>query len=89
MWSVDCSRRFMESKKLRKTKKIKKQRFGFDSTNEVSTTRFPDLINKSVEHLFQKRGSKQPNFVYLDDQKVADFKKQGVEIPSEVANFLK
>ena len=61
--------------KKAKYKKIK-PRFGFDSMNDVSGD-FSALINKSVEHLYEKSGQKQASVTYLDDQRVKDFKRQG------------
>ena len=62
----------------RRVKKRKSQpNFGFDTNNEVSRN-FPDLINKSVEHLFVKKGSTQRSFQYLDDQRVTDLRSQGI-----------
>jgi hypothetical protein len=53
-----------------------KPRFGFDSMNDVSGD-FSGLMNKSVEHLYEKSGQKQASVTYLDDQRVKDFKRQG------------
>jgi hypothetical protein len=53
-----------------------KPRFGFDSINDVSGD-FSGLMNKSVEHLYEKSGQKQASVTYLDDQRVKDFKRQG------------
>jgi hypothetical protein len=61
--------------KQAKYQKIK-SRFGFDSMNDVSGD-FSELINKSVEHLYEKSGQKQASVTYLDDQRVKDFKRQG------------
>ena len=61
--------------KQAKYKKIK-PRFGFDSMNDVSGD-FTELINKSVEHLYEKSGQKQASVTYLDDQRVKDFTSQG------------
>ena len=44
--------------------------------NDVSGD-FSALINKSVEHLYEKSGQKQASVTYLDDQRVKDFKRQG------------
>ena len=54
----------------------KQPRFGFDSMNDVSD-HFSELINKSVEHLYEKSGQKQASVTYLDDQRVKDFTSQG------------
>jgi hypothetical protein len=56
--------------------KNRKPRFGFDSMNDVSGD-FSELLNKSVEHLYEKSGQKQASVTYLDDQRVRDFKRQG------------
>ena len=53
-----------------------KPRFGFDDMNDVSGD-FSELINKSVEHLYEKSGQKQASVTYLDDQRVKDFRRQG------------
>jgi len=53
-----------------------KSRFGFDSMIDISGE-FSELINKSVEHLYEKSGQKQASVTYLDDQRARDFKRQG------------
>lgn len=53
----------------------KKPRRGFDSCVDVSTTRFADLMNKSVLHTYREGQGKRPNAVYLDDRKVKDLAK--------------
>ena len=70
-------RGFADAESKRASKKNKTTRFGFDSTNEVSVTLFPDLINKSVEHLFVKTGSTQAPVQYFDDQRVTEFLSHG------------
>ena len=56
--------------------KNKQPRFGFDSMSDVSSD-FSELINKSVERLYEKSGQKQASVTYLDDQRVRDFRRQG------------
>lgn len=55
----------------------RKPRFGFDAMNDVSQSKFPNLMNKSVEHLYTKKGQKQASCTYLDDLRVVELKKQG------------
>lgn len=59
--------------------KDKKPRFGFDSMNDVSESKFPYLMNKSVEHFYTQSGQKQASCTYLDDQRTLDLRKQGRE----------
>lgn len=56
----------------RETGKEKKPRIGFDSCIDVSESKFPDLINKSVAHLYNDGQGKRASVVYLDDRKVKE-----------------
>ena len=69
-------RGFADAQQKQAKYKKTKPRFGFDSMNDVSGD-FTELINKSVEHLYEKPGQKQASVTYLDDQRVKDFKRQG------------
>jgi hypothetical protein len=51
-------------------------RRGFESCLDVSESKFPSLINKSVEHTYQEGQGKRANVVYLDDQKLKELARQ-------------
>lgn len=72
----ESDRGYQDALRRRVEKRNSQPNFGFDTNNEVSRN-FPDLINKSVEHLFVKKGSTQRSFQYLDDQRVTDLRSQG------------
>lgn len=53
----------------------RKPRVGFDSCRDVSESRFADLINKSVAHMYREGQGKRPSVVYLDDKKANELGK--------------
>lgn len=48
----------------------KNPRWGFTSCSDVSESKFPELINKSVAHTYLEGQGKRPSVVYLDDARV-------------------
>ena len=48
----------------------KKTRWGFDSCDDVGQSKFPDLINKSVAHMYLEGQGKRAAVMYLDDRRV-------------------
>lgn len=54
-----------------------KPRVGFDGV-DVSA-QFPELINKSVEHVYGKGQAKRVDCKYLDDGALKDLRKKGIE----------
>lgn len=55
----------------------KKPRYGFDSMNDVSESKFSSLINKSVAHTYLDGQGKRPSVVYLDDTRIKALAKGG------------
>jgi len=45
-------------------------RWGFGSFNDVTESKFGELLNKSVEHFYKAGQGKRPSVIYLDDSKL-------------------
>lgn len=55
-------------------------RRGFTSQDDVTETKFADLINKSVAHTFLDGQGKRPNVTYLDNYRIKDLNKVGRDV---------